>query len=205
MRPRVTIVDYGLCNIDSIARALDECGGKVTLTRDPRDVEAAERLILPGVGSFPRAMQNLTDWRLVDPLRERAMRGTPFLGICLGMQLMGSLGTEHSNSEGLGLLSAEVLKLEARDRERVPHIGWNEVQPLEANLFKGIEKGADFYFVHSFHVVPRDPTWVAATTAFAGSFVSAIASPDRPIFGTQFHPEKSQRNGFTILRNFLAC
>ncbi|MHB2168631.1 imidazole glycerol phosphate synthase subunit HisH [Alsobacter sp. R-9] len=206
MRPSVVVVDYALCNIDSIARALDECGASVSVTRDPRVVEAADRLVLPGVGSFPRAMANLAEWGLVDAIRVRVADGAvPFLGICLGMQLMATKGTEHGACDGLGLLEATVTSLSPVQGERIPHMGWNEVEDCSSSsLFAGLAARPDFYFVHSYHLVPDDQAWVAGTTPYSGSFVSAIASPAAPIFGTQFHPEKSQKNGFRVLRNFLA-
>ena len=201
----VTVVDYGLCNIDSMVRALEECGGSVLVTKDPRDVERAERIILPGVGSFHRAMGNLRDLGLVTAIRSRgSSASTPMLGVCLGMQLMASRGTEHGDATGLQLLDGVVEPLIPNEGERLPHIGWNSVEASSAMLMNGIPYGSDFYFVHSFHFRPIEPYWVVGTTPYAGGFCSVVGDPDRMIFGVQFHPEKSQKMGFRVLRNFLA-
>lgn len=204
------VVDYGLCNIDSMVRALEECGARqVEPTRDPRVVARADRIVLPGVGTFAAAMRNLDAWRLADPIREAsATARVPFLGACLGMQLMASIGSEGGEAiKGLGLVEGEVVRLVPREQdEHVPHIGWNEVVPREGSaLFGGIRPGADFYFVHSYHLRPADPAIEAARSTYCGGFTAAIESSGSAIFGTQFHPEKSQRNGFRLLRNFLAA
>lgn len=201
----VAVVDYGLCNIDSIARALEELGANVEKTRDARAVERADRIVLPGVGAYGAAMANLRKWRLDDAIRARVDAGAPFLGICLGMQLMASHGEEFGQHEGLGLVPGTVRKLAAQNADdRIPHIGWNEVVPSGASpLFEGIVPGSDFYFVHSFHFVARDASVEVARTPYCGGFTSIVMIPGRPVFGTQFHPEKSQRNGRHLLRNFL--
>lgn len=202
-----TIVDYGLCNIDSIARVLEELGAKVATTRDPRVVERADRIVLPGVGAYGAAMKNLAAWRLDVAIRERvASSDTPFLGICLGMQLMTDRGEEHGDHGGLGLIAGRTVRLKPENAdERVPHIGWNEALPAgEALLFAGVPAASDFYFVHSYHVVADEAAAVAARTPYCGGFTAAVALPGKPVFGTQFHPEKSQRNGQRLLRNFLA-
>ena len=202
----VAVVDYGLCNIDSIARALEELGASVEKTRNPRAVERADRIVLPGVGAYGAAMSNLRKWRLDDAIRARVEAGAPFLGICLGMQLMATRGEEFGDHEGLGLVPGTVRRLTAQNADdRIPHIGWNEVVPCGGcALFEGIASGSDFYFVHSFHFAVRDAAVEAARTPYCGGFTSIIAMPDRPVFGTQFHPEKSQRNGRRLLRNFLS-
>lgn len=202
------VVDYGLCNLDSMARALEECGAMaVEKTRDPRVVSRADRVVLPGVGTFSAAMRNLRDWHLLDAIFEASGNGVPFLGACLGMQLMASVGTEGGErTEGLGLVNAEVVRLVSQSSdERVPHIGWNEVQPAHgATLFDGGEEPGDFYFVHSYHMRLADPAAEAGRTPYCGGFTSSIEVPGRPIFGTQFHPEKSQKTGFRLLKRFLA-
>jgi glutamine amidotransferase len=205
------VIDYGLCNVDSMTRALEECGAQeVERTRDPRVVDRADRIVLPGVGNFAAAMRNLTAWGLLDSIRERSStREVPFLGACLGMQLMataGAEGTTDGNLGGLGLVEGDVIRLEQRKAdERIPHIGWNEVAPKPNSvLFAGIPENSDFYFVHSYHLKLRDETAVAGYTRYCGGFTAAIELADRPIFGTQFHPEKSQKTGFRLLKNFLA-
>lgn len=205
------VVDYGLCNLDSMSRALEECGAtQVERTRDAKVVNRADRIVLPGVGNFATAMHNLDKLGLLESIRQRSASGdVPFLGACLGMQLMAKSGTEGATGgsiDGIGLFDAEVVRLQpSNDDERIPHIGWNEVEHKnDCPLFDGIADSADFYFVHSYHMRLRDPAAEAARTPYCGGFTSVIALPGKPIFGTQFHPEKSQKNGFQLLRNFLA-
>ncbi len=205
------VVDYGLCNIDSMVRALEECGARhVEPTRDPRVVDRADRIVLPGVGNFASAMRNLAAWGLLDSIRQRSSTSeVPFLGACLGMQLMASAGAEGATNgklDGLGLVEGMVVRLERQNAdERIPHIGWNEVVTGPGSvLFAGVPEASDFYFVHSYHLKLRDAADEAGRTPYCGGFTSAIAAGGRPIFGTQFHPEKSQKNGFRLLRNFLA-
>lgn len=201
---RVAIVDYGLCNVDSVARAVEECGGQPVVTVEPEGLERADAIIVPGVGAFPDAMRNLAKAGLDDAIRVQALDvGVPTLGICLGMQLLASTGEEHGTTSGLGLIPGRVVRLDAADTgARIPHMGWNLVQP-ENNppLLRGIEPAKDFYFVHSFHFRVDDDDDVAARTPYCGGFVSAVCRAN--VMGTQFHPEKSQKVGFRLLRNFL--
>lgn len=200
----IAIIDYGLCNLDSMARAVEECGGTPNLTRVPEDLASADRLILPGVGAFAKAMENLTDWGLSDAIRDAVTHaGKPLLGVCLGMQLLAKSGKEGGGGQGLGLVDANIRRLQTADpQERIPHIGWNEVnQARPSPLFDNVEQNSDFYFVHSFHMDCTDPLIVVGETHYCGSFVSVIEFGN--IFGTQFHPEKSQRAGFKVLENFL--
>ena len=204
MTNRVAIIDYGLCNVDSMSRAIEECGGKPTITDVPDDLAHADRIVLPGVGAFPDAMSNLHALEMVDALRQQVLReGAPLLGVCLGMQLLASTGEEVAPTPGLDLVPGTVERLQPTERDRrVPHMGWNEVYPADDSiLFRGIEPGCDFYFVHSFHLVCSDSVTVAATTPYCGGFTSAVATAN--IFGVQFHPEKSQQAGFRLLGNFL--
>jgi glutamine amidotransferase len=155
-------------------------------------------------------MRNLSGWGLLDSIRQRSnSREVPFLGACLGMQLMASAGTEGSDNgrlDGVGLVDGEVIRLAQQNaEERIPHIGWNEVVAKPGSvLFDGIAEASDFYFVHSYHLKLREDAAEAGRTPYCGGFTAAIEAADRPIFGTQFHPEKSQKNGFRLLRNFLA-
>ena len=207
------VVDYGLCNIDSMTRALEECGATtVEATRDPRTVAKADRIVLPGVGTFEAAMRNLREWHLLDAIREASSRPElPFLGACLGMQLMATHGTEGARDadpiEGIGLVEATVVRLLPQfDTDRVPHIGWNEVRPRGGSwLFAQNSDVGDFYFVHRYHMQLNDAHHEAARTPYCGDFTSAIELTGRPIFGTQFHPEKSQKSGFRLLKRFLAA
>ena len=200
----VVIIDYGMCNLDSIGRAVEECGGRPVISDNPHDLKDAAHIILPGVGAFPDGMKNITELGFEDALNEQVIgRGIPFLGICLGMQLMARLGHEGKKAKGLGWIDGEVIKLEPHGEDkRIPHIAWNEVYPTyESPLFEDIEPGKDFYFVHSYHLACDDEDQILATTPYAKGFVSAVSQDY--IFGVQFHPEKSQKAGFQIIRNFL--
>ena len=202
---RAVIVDYGIGNVDSVARAVEECGARATISARDEDLAAATHLILPGVGAFGDGMRNLRARGLDVMLREQVLvGGIPFLGICLGMQLMATRGLEHGVMEGLGWIDGEVRRLEpTRDDTRVPHIGWSEVVPSRPSaLFDDSTASRDFYFVHSYHLQCTDDKDVLARTDYCGGFAAAVGR-DR-IFGVQFHPEKSQRAGFAVLRNFLA-
>ena len=200
----VSIIDYGLCNLDSVARAVEECGGQPRVTDQEADVRAATHVVLPGVGSFTDAMRNIRakslDRILGEHVREKQI---PFLGVCLGMQLLASHGVEGGDTEGLGWIPGDVVRLEPASDDRIPHVGWNEVQVAgQSPLFRGIPQGKDFYFVHSYHFRCREAADRLAQTPYCGEFTSAVARG--PVFGVQFHPEKSQRPGFQLLRNFLA-
>jgi glutamine amidotransferase len=205
MAVRVSIVDYGMCNLDSVRRAFEELGAQAFVTDDPVGLERADRIVLPGVGAFPDAMRNLRARGLDDALSKQVVDGgAPLLGVCLGMQLLASCGEEVEPTDGLGWVDADVVRFTTvpGDGVRVPHVGWNEVDVRDDHpLFAGIPPRADFYFVHSFHVVCRDAGDVVATTPYAGTFTSAIARDN--VFATQFHPEKSQAHGLRLLRNFL--
>jgi glutamine amidotransferase len=200
---RVGIIDYGLCNIDSIRRATEICGGQATVTRDPEALVDFDLLILPGVGAFGAAMANLDQWGLSGAIRERARGGTPLLGICLGMQLLGERSAEGGSFAGLGLVPGEVVQLVSTQREqRVPHMGWNSVDFARADgIFKDMNSGTDFYFVHSFHLRAR-AEHVLARTDYCGGFVSAVRRDN--VWGTQFHPEKSWPAGHQLLANYVA-
>ena len=203
---RVAIIDYGMCNLDSVRRAVEECGADAMVTGNASDLDDATHVILPGVGSFSDAMTQLHQRGLVPVLRALPRdRSVPFLGICLGMQLMASHGDEGGATEGLGLIDARVKRLVPdAPGVRVPHVGWNEVTPSQTTaLFHGIAPGRDFYFVHSYHVACATDDNALASTPYCGGFTSAVAANER-VFGVQFHPEKSQRAGFALLRNFIA-
>ena len=200
----VVIVDYGMCNLDSIARAVEECGGKPCVSDDPRELRDATQIILPGVGAFPDAMHNIRELHLDEAMQEQVVgKRIPFLGICLGMQVMATVGNEGTETTGLGWIDGEVKKLQATAEDRrIPHIGWNNIELVrESPLFEGIEPDRDFYFVHSYHLGCRKPEHIVARTSYAGGFVSAVGHEH--IFGVQFHPEKSRPVGFQVLRNFL--
>ena len=201
---RVAIVDYGMCNLDSVRRALEEVGARPFVTDDPADLDAADRIVLPGVGAFPDAMHNLRSRGLDEALAKQVLHeGAPFLGVCLGMQLMAAVGEEVEPTDGLGWIDARCVRFVATEEDqRVPHVGWNQVTPaVDSPLFRGIPSGADFYFVHSFHVACAATDDVLATTPYCGGFTSAVHRGS--VHGVQFHPEKSQQWGLRLLRNFL--
>lgn len=201
---RVAVVDHGLCNIDSIRRALEECGATTVITDDPADLEHVDRIVLPGVGAYGDAMANLHERKLDVAIVDNVGQGVPFLGICLGMQLLAVVGREGGDTPGLGLVAGEVVKLTPTDADRrVPHVGWNEVHGRDGRLLHGVDDDADFYFVHSFHLRCDDAASVVATTPYCGGFTSVVEQGN--VYATQFHPEKSQRHGFEVLRNFLAA
>jgi glutamine amidotransferase len=202
---RIAIIDYGMCNLDSVRRAFEECGADAMVTSKPEDLGSASHVVLPGVGAFSDAMAHLHERGFVSTLRAMKTQRTPFLGICLGMQLMASSGDEGGVAEGLGLIEARVTRLVPdAPGVRIPHVGWNEVTPSKASrLFDGIAPGRDFYFVHSYHVQCISPADELARTPYCGGFSSAVSAGDH-LFGVQFHPEKSQKAGFALLRNFIA-
>jgi imidazole glycerol-phosphate synthase subunit HisH len=200
----VAIVDYGLCNLDSVRRAVEECGGRPLVTAHPDAIVQSSHVILPGVGAFPEAMNNLRRSGLVDALQRQVVeKGAPFLGICLGMQLLATRGFEVCPTDGLGWIEGEVRRLEPEDGARVPHVGWNELQvDRPARVLEGIPDRTDFYFVHSYALSPVHSSDVAGRTPFGSSLVVTAVERDN-ITGVQFHPEKSQRLGFRVIQNFL--
>jgi glutamine amidotransferase len=201
---KVAVIDYGLSNLDSVVRAVEQCGCDAVVATTPELVCAADKLVLPGVGAFPAAMKNMRDRGLADTLVERVVeRGTPLLGVCLGMQLLARRGAEISDADGLGLIDGDVEILQpVNQEERVPHMGWNQLEiHKKSPLLTGVEDARDYYFVHSYHLRCHSVEDVVATTPYCGGFVSVLQHEN--IFATQFHPEKSQRAGFAVLRNFL--
>jgi imidazole glycerol-phosphate synthase subunit HisH len=201
---RVAVVDYGMGNLDSVARAFEECGADPVVATSREELERAAAIVLPGVGAFARGMQNLRSLGLEEVLHEQVLeRGVPCIGLCLGMQLLLSHGEESGETSGLGWIDGSVERFRPVDGERIPHVGWNEVEPVrESPLFTGIEPGSDFYFVHSYYARPADEAVVLATTPYCGGFASVVGRGN--VWGAQFHPEKSMRSGLRFLRNFLA-
>lgn len=200
----VVIIDYGLGNLRSVAGAVHRLGHPFRVSRQRADLEAADRLILPGVGAFGDGMKNLRELGLVDVLNDLVLgRCKPILGICLGCQLLARESFEFGHHEGLGWIDASVVRLEPGDPSlRVPHVGWNDlVQKRPCVLWEGVPPGALFCYVHSFHLRCGDPEVVTGECPYGGTFVAAVRRGN--IYGTQFHPEKSQLHGLTVLRNFL--
>ncbi|MBF0622963.1 MAG: imidazole glycerol phosphate synthase subunit HisH [Magnetococcales bacterium] len=199
------IIDYGMGNLGSVRRSLEECGADVVISRNPSDLDQASHVVLPGVGAFQDGMKRLTESGWPEAIRKTALdEGVPFLGICLGMQLLATTGSEGGTTSGLNLIPGHVIRFETDDPEiRIPHVGWNEVHFSEQTYpFEEIPSGGDFYFVHSFHFQPDNAESIAATTPYCGEFVSVVRN--NLIVGTQFHPEKSSRYGRQLLNNFLA-
>jgi len=196
----IAIVDYGLGNLKSVKSALDRLGVPGAVTSEPAEILAADGVILPGVGAFHRAMQNLAELGLVDTMRQVAASGKPFLGICLGLQLFFTESSEHGQHEGLDIIRGKVVRFGVGDL-KVPHMGWNEVQHARPSpLFEGIEDRSFFYFAHSYYVVPDDPAVVIGATEYGVLYASAVQQGN--VFATQFHPEKSGPRGLRMLENF---
>lgn len=205
----VALIDYGSGNLASAAKALARAAEgtkhQIITTADPDDIRTAERIVLPGVGAFADCMLGLSSIPgMVPTLRERVLKdGAPFLGICVGMQLLATVGKEFGEHLGLGWIAGEVVKIEPSDTAlKIPHMGWNELEIVQKHkLLDGIESGAHAYFVHSYHFVPALPDDLVATTDYGQALTAIIAYEN--IAGTQFHPEKSQATGLTLLSNFL--
>jgi glutamine amidotransferase len=196
----IAIIDYGAGNIHSIAKALEHVGATVRVTDDPVVVKEAQAVVFPGVGSGGTAMARMTQRGLDDAIREATWQGKPFLGICLGMQLL-AMYHEEGEVDGLGLFRGEVRRIP--HGPKIPHMGWNQVTPLRADLpiFENIVPDTYFCFMHSYYVEPQDKQGVAAVTDYGSPFCSVIATEQ--VWGTQFHPEKSGMAGLQLLKNFV--
>ncbi len=198
----VAIVDYGLGNLRSVAGAVERLGYEPVVSGEPDELGRAEKLILPGVGAFGDGMRNLQERGLVEPLTRLVVdEGRPVLGLCLGAQLLARESEEFGRHRGLGWLPAVVERLDG-DGLRVPHVGWNELRQVgESVLFREIPDGALFYYVHSYHLVADDESIVRGVTDYGGPVVAVVERGN--VYGTQFHPEKSQLEGLKLLGNFL--
>jgi len=201
MRP-LAIVDYGMGNLRSVAKAFERLGHAAEVTRDPERIATAPGVVLPGVGAFGACMANLTSLGLVEPVRHAIRSGRPFLGICLGMQLLFEESEEFGPVAGLGILPGRVVRFTADPARKVPHMGWNALRMVRAApALAGIDDGAYVYFVHSYYPVPADPAVVATTTPYGCDFASSVVRDN--VFACQFHPEKSQQVGLRLLDNFV--
>lgn len=202
----LTIVDYGRGNLFSLGYTLRHLGVDFAITNAPEEIRSADRIILPGVGAFGDAMQALAGRNLVEPLREAVEKGTPLLGICLGMQLLASRSEEFGAHEGLGFIPGTVSRLpvgSSPDALRIPNVGWRRINVRAADPFVGDVQDKDmYYFVHSYTPVPDDPEHVSATIPYNGADIPVVIRRDQ-IMGTQFHPEKSGASGFRLLQSFL--
>lgn len=198
----VAIIDYGAGNLSSVKKALDYLGAESEITQDKEKILSASHVILPGVGSFGDAMKSMAERGLVEPVKQAARSGKPFLGICLGLQLLFESSEESKGVEGLGLIKGKIVQIPRDNGLKVPHIGWNSVKINQKNgIFSGIEDGSYFYFVHSFYLKDAEPDAVAATTEYGVDIECAVQKGN--LCATQFHPEKSSRLGLQLLENFL--
>jgi glutamine amidotransferase len=199
--PSIAIIDYQMGNLRSVQKGFEKAGHEATITSDPRELAAAERIVLPGVGAFGDAIAELKRRDLVGPIRESIAAGKPFLGICLGLQLLFDVGYEGGQFEGLGILRGKCVRFELPHEFKVPHMGWNRGRMVKpAPVLAGLADGTYFYFVHSYYVVPEDRGIIAIETDYGHPFSAAVWRDN--LFATQFHPEKSQTDGLLLLKNF---
>ena len=204
----IAVIDYGMGNLRSVQKALEFVGAKVIVTHDPDLILNANSVVLPGVGAFKDCMANLKKLKLVDPIRKFIDGGKPFLGICLGLQVLFEESEEYGPVAGLGILPGKVVKFPGRSSEtkngrpiKIPHMGWNQIKVKKnVPLFGGVGDAPYFYFVHSYYVVPEDQNMIATVTNYGVEFVSGIQHKN--IYAFQFHPEKSQTLGLSILERF---
>jgi glutamine amidotransferase len=200
MQP-IQIVDYGMANLRSVQKAFEKLGHAAEITSDPGRVGEAEKLVLPGVGAFRDAIARLHETHLTAPILDHIRAGKPFLGICLGLQLLFTTSHEDGEHRGLDVFPGAVVRFPQAPGLKVPHMGWNQLRlRAPAPHLRDLEDGAAVYFVHSYYAVPKDPSLVATETDYPTPFASAIWHEN--VFATQFHPEKSQRVGLGILHNF---
>lgn len=196
------IIDYDAGNIKSVEKALQFLGEEVLVTREPEEIRRAERVILPGVGAFGDAMEKLDKYGLIPVIRQTVEEKRPFLGICLGLQLLFESSEESPGESGLGLLKGRILQIPGGGGLKVPHIGWNSLRfPRPGRLFQGIGEGVYVYFVHSYYLAAEEETVVSAVTEYGVSIHAAVEKDN--LFACQFHPEKSSDAGLRILKNFV--
>lgn len=199
----IAIIDYGMGNLRSVHKAFEAVGHQAVVTREARLIADASHVVLPGVGAFGDCMANLKQYDLIDPILAAIESGKPFLGICLGLQLLFSESEEFGTHKGLGIIPGRVRKFVLNPSLKVPHMGWNDIQIVRpAPPFEGITRGSYCYFVHSYYVEPADSAVVAAVTEYGHPFAAAVWKDN--VIACQFHPEKSQRIGLQIIKNFGA-
>ena len=201
MAPKIVIIDYGMGNLRNVQKGFEWIGFEASVTRNKKEIERASAIVLPGVGAFKDCMENLEKFGLIEPLLRSIEKGKPYLGICLGLQILFSESEEFGFQKGLGLIRGKVVKFKPDQEHKVPHMGWNAIEKkMEIPFLRGIESGDFFYFVHSYYVIPEEPQWMSTLTNYGIPFVSSIWKEN--LFATQFHPEKSQQKGLRILENF---
>ena len=197
----IAIIDYGMGNLRSVHKAFEAVGHGAVVTREARVIRDASHVVLPGVGAFGDCMANLDRYGLIDPIRKSIESGRPFLGICLGLQLLFTESEEFGTHKGLGIIPGRVRRFAIDPTLKVPHMGWNEVEILRpAPIFEGVKTGTHCYFVHSYYVEPDDSRVVASVTDYGGRFVSSVWRDN--VVACQFHPEKSQAVGLQLIKNF---
>jgi glutamine amidotransferase len=197
----LAIIDYEMGNLRSVQKAFERVGHPATITSDSSILAGANKIVLPGVGAFRDAIAALRDRKLVEPIRSAIESGKPFLGICLGLQLLFDKSYEDGEYEGLGVIPGEVVRFRVPREYKVPHMGWNELRfRSRPPVFEGVPDGSHFYFVHSYYVVPEDPSVIATETEYPAAFCSSIWRGN--LTAVQFHPEKSQAAGLRVLKNF---
>jgi glutamine amidotransferase len=202
MNPKIVIVDYGMGNLRNVQKGFEKIGSEAKLTRNKKEIGRASAIVLPGVGAFKDCMENLEKYGLVDPLLRSIEKGKPYLGICLGLQILFSESEEFGAHRGLDLIRGKVVKFRPDPEHKVPHMGWNSIEKeREIPMLQGVENGDFFYFVHSYYVIPEEARWNSTFTTYGKPFVSSIWKEN--LFATQFHPEKSQQKGLRILENFV--
>lgn len=200
----ICVIDYGMGNLRSVSKAIEALGGRVQVSSNPKTISHASKLILPGVGEFGTAMKELKSRRIEEPIQEAVRRGKPFLGICLGLQLLFEESDESPNTKGLSIIPGKVkkFKLSKTKNLKIPQMGWNQVDFAKSSpITKGIQNHSFFYFVHSYYALPQKKDVVLGTTEYGEDFPSIIGRDS--IFALQFHPEKSQSAGLKILKNFI--
>jgi glutamine amidotransferase len=197
----IAIVDYQMGNLRSVQKAFERVGHRATITDQPEVLAAAEKIVLPGVGAFADAIAELRRRELIEPIRAAIDAGKPFLGICLGLQMLFDVGYEDGEHRGLGILAGDVVRFETPPELKVPHMGWNQLAVRRRPpILEGIPEGAYFYFVHSYFVRPADAEAIACEASYPDPFCAMVWRDN--LFATQFHPEKSQANGLKLLKNF---
>jgi glutamine amidotransferase len=199
----IVIIDYNINNVISIYNTVKKIERNVLITNNTEDIQKATKIILPGVGTYSEGMKNLNKLNLVEIIRKRVLNDKiPVLGICLGMQLLSTFGTEISKTKGLNLIEGDVILLKENNNFCLPHVGWNEIEILnEDKILKNISNRKDVYFVHSYHFLPKNKNNILSVTTYNENFVSIINKDN--IYGFQFHPEKSGKIGMKLLRNFV--
>ena len=202
MTPKIVIVDYGMGNLRNVQKGFEKIGFEARLTRNKNEIGKASAIVLPGVGAFKDCMENLEKYGLVDILLRSVEKGKPYLGICLGLQVLFSESEEFGSHKGLDLIKGKVVRFVPDPEHKVPHMGWNTIEKAkEIPMLQGTESGDFFYFVHSYYVIPDKTEWISSFTTYGKPFVSSIWKEN--LFATQFHPEKSQQKGMRILENFV--